>query len=277
MRLSTGQWCKSPRSLIPANTTRQAAHRGILTALSNMWSPLVNLGRLQGKVTLGQRQSNCILCLNHCEQQHSWGTRQWHSNSLTGHSRDGISWKQKSLEGGWPPFLQHFVSQILLLSTLFPMPLQKRRRAACFLVFVVLRNSWGTKWVNRSGGGVGIGFLSPSWVMYFLLHRKPWWGRGNKELPPCMKVDKLPDDQDCYGLSCAVLPQIPILKPSMIVRRWSLWEVMWFRWGWSLYDGISALIRWDTRKRSLSLLYEHTVRKQLFASQEGSPFQEAIS
>lgn len=70
-----------------------------LTASS---SPLVTSARLGDRVTLGQGEPNCSLCLIQPEQQQCWGheaaTFQFPDETLKGTD----SWREMRVGGGWP-------------------------------------------------------------------------------------------------------------------------------------------------------------------------------
>lgn len=145
-------WCQSPSSFLPANTTKQAARRHLDNIGQHMISPshlreAVRQGYVRAKdspvtaFVFISLSSNTVL-------EHKAVTFQFPDWAL----KEGGSWKEMSVGGGWLADLQPFLLPLHFPfgSCLFPRPLQEKSWAA--FVFVILRNSWGTEGQVGTGG-----------------------------------------------------------------------------------------------------------------------------
>ena len=86
----------------------------------------------------------------------------------------------------------------------------------------------------------------------------------------------------CCGLHIRVPPKFICWSPSLHchgIRKWGLWEVI-MSWGWSPHDGISSLIRRETRQLApfLTLPSEDRTRKTVLTRNWiGWPFNPGLS
>lgn len=183
--LSTWDDDVSPQAAFFLPTPPSRRPGGVLTTSGSTWSPLVTSQRLWGRVMLGQKTvQSQPLSLSAWAATQSWSTRQWHSNSLTEHSRKGVLGKRWGWEGADWQIYSLFCSPCISLSVVACFPTSSGEELSCFC-FCDSEEQLGHWGAGRDRRNVFGPLPLPGRCTFCLT--------GNPMPSTCMEVGQLPD------------------------------------------------------------------------------------